>query len=845
MIVMSIPDVEAEKEPIWSWYSSSPVTNVAISSDSINLSATYGQSVSLWKNGTSSPYNTKTLSQGISYMEISSNGMYVLTGEETNKLTLWQEGTKVWDKGGFLNGLYGIDISSDGSNITAVDRRNVYFFDKGSNNEVWNENFATQEMSTVTISPDGRYIAAGTFDGNVYVFLTSDKDDVWYHSDALDGKITDISFSGDSSHLIIGTESGRVHVYSSEGGDPMTMFQPNEVSCVAAGLNSKYYIYGTSEGMLTLFDGVIGADIWQKNIGGEIKDCVFNGRSTYVFAGSDNKKIVLANVTTGDEVWRVNAVSSVNSVSLSERGENLLVGTNSGLSIYYEQLLDNQAPVAEIDQINPTIALPGESVTFVGSATDIDGLVSNYHWSSSIDGNLSNLSNFTISNLTMGLHVISFMAQDDEGRWSIPVSMEIGVGDFPEVSILSVSNCIDLENCLISFGDELSVIAIASSLTSDDISIEEYEWISSIDGLVSSSLNLSTTDLSLGSHTLTFRAKNSVGFWSANASLNIVVNAVPTIELDSINPNPVIAGEESQITVTGLDEDENDILTFFWSTDTVTLFNDENKALFSTQSTDQGDHIISVYVEDSKGAKSNVLNITISIISQPSVELLCDPEIEVNEEAFFTASAFKPQGSIVKYEWDFDSPSRVAPDSLDFVGFSFATHSYNSTPDDEDGYIVVIKVTDNDGLTATDYCQIPVVQEIIVKSGNSAANDDGFVTQLTTSGGLIGIAILLVGIGGLVYYFNRDTFDSYSNAAVSKSYESTPKVSSSVSKADDEEVTKPTKRKVMRKRVISKALPEMMTVECPQCSSQIEIPKISGSQELKCPDCGLEGEIDI
>ena len=94
-----------------------------------------------------------------------------------------------------------------------------------------------------------------------------------------------------------------------------------------------------------------------------------------------------------------------------------MVGTNSGLSIYYEQLLDNQAPVAEIVQINPTIALPGESVTFVGSATDIDGFVSNYHWSSSIDGNLSNLSNFTISNLTMGLHVISFMAQDDEGRW--------------------------------------------------------------------------------------------------------------------------------------------------------------------------------------------------------------------------------------------------------------------------------------------------------------------------------------------------------------------------------------------------------------------------------------------
>ena len=81
----------------------------------------------------------------------------------------------------------------------------------------------------------------------------------------------------------------------------------------------------------------------------------------------------------------------------------------------------------------------------------------------------------------------------------------------------------------------------------------------------------------------------------------------------------------------------------------------------------------------------------------------------MNEEAFFTASAFKPQGSIVKYEWDFDSPSRVSPDSVDFTGFSFATHSYNSTPEDDEGYLVVIKVTDNDGLIATNYCQIPIV----------------------------------------------------------------------------------------------------------------------------------------
>ena len=848
LLIFSLSLAEAEKEPVWSWSSSSEVLDVDISSDSINITGIYGGKHSLWRNDTNQPYYTSipgTFSQSPRYMESSSDGKYILLGSENSRIWLYEGSSKEWEKGGFQQGIYGLDISDDGSNMTVVDRKNVYFFNKDSNTVIWNANLASgATIKTVSISPDGSYIAVGTDAGSVYVYLTSDKDNVWFHSDVLDGNITEISFSGDSSHLIIGTETGRVHVYSSLGGDPVTMLQPDKVSCVSAGINSKYYTYGTEEGMLTVFDGILGNDIWQKNIGGVITDCTFNGKGTYVFAGSDNKKLVLANVTTGDEVWRVNAVSAVTSVSLSYKGENLLVGTESGISLFYEQLLDNQAPTASIDIIDPSIALPGAEISFTGSGTDIDGFVSNYHWSSSIDGNLSLSDNFTISNLTMGLHTIYFMVQDNEGRWSHPVTMEIGVGDFPEVSILSVSNCSDLANCMISLGDTISISASASSTTSDDITMEIFEWFSSLDGLISNNLNLTSSELSLGAHTLTFRAKNSVGFWSANVSVNVVVNAVPTIELDSISPNPVIAGEEAQITVIGSDAD-NDLLSYFWYTESVTLFNEDNKALFSSASTDQGEHIVSVYARDSKGAVSNTLNLTISIISQPSVELFCDPEIGINEEALFTAITRKDGGSIVKYEWDFDSPSRVLPDTVDFVGFNFATHSYNSTSEDEDGYLVVIKVTDNDGLTATNSCRIPVLEESSTESGISSSGDDGIASKLTTTGGLLGIAVVLIGIGGLVFYFNRDSFDTYSPPDVSTPSKTTTESSSFASTNNEEEVRKPTKRKVMRKRVVSKEIPEMMTVECPECSSQIEIPKISGSQQLMCPDCGLEGEIDI
>ena len=844
--MVSFSLVEAEKEPVWTWSSTSSITNTAISSDSRNISATYAQSVSLWKNDTDypyNPYNTKTEGDGIRYMAMSSDGKYVITGEEGDKtLTLREGGSKLWDKSNFLLSLNGIDISDDGNNITAVDSRNIYFLNKGSSSEVWNVNLAPQEMTTVTISPDGRYIAAGTYDGNVYVYLT-DQSDNWYHSGSLDGKTTVIDFSADSSHLIIGTASGRVHVYPSVGGNPVTMLQPNEVTCVSAGLDSRYYVYGTVSGMLTVFDKEIASDVWQKSFGNEIVDCSFNGKGTYVIAGSDTKILLLANTTSGDEVWRASTGSVITSVSLSYKGENIVVGTESGLSLYYEQLLDNQAPIAFIDVIEPSIALPGEDISMSGLATDFDGFVINYHWHSSLDGNISLMNNFTISNLSMGLHLISFSAQDNEGRWSAPATMQIGVGDFPDVSILFINPCDDIDDCIIDLEEEIIIEASATSKTSENITMESYEWLSDLDGLVSNDLTFSSSSLSLGTHTLTFRAKNSVGFWSANVSVIVVVNGVPSLTIDSVDPNPVIAGEEAKVSVAAFDAD-GDQLSYFWSTESVSLYFADNRSTFATEDTDYGEHVISVYAQDSKGAVSNILNITVEIISLPIInELVCDSEVNVNQEALFTVFARKPQGSIVKYEWDFDSSSGNL-DSVDTIGFDFATHSYNSTAEDDEGYRVIVRVTDNDGLTAQVSCRI-LVLEAGPSQSKSSDEDVGFVSKLTSTTGLIGLAVLFVGGGSLVYYFNRDNFDSYKIPEYSTPA-ATPSTNSSPSTLiEEEQEEKPRKKTVRKRKVASQSISEMMTVECPQCSSQIEIPKISGSQQLQCPDCGLEGEIDI
>ena len=75
----------------------------------------------------------------------------------------------------------------------------------------------------------------------------------------------------------------------------------------------------------------------------------------------------------------------------------------------------------------------------------------------------------------------------------------------------------------------------------------------------------------------------------------------------------------------------------------------------------------------------------------------CDESGLIGETLLFSTIASDKDGIIVSYEWDFDSDDGDF-NSVDFTG-SLATHSYNETKSDSD-YVVVVKVTDNDGLTA-------------------------------------------------------------------------------------------------------------------------------------------------
>ena len=839
-ILFSFSSANAEKEPTWTYVSTDGITDVSISEDSGNISATYGKTVSLWLNHTSTPYNSKTLGQGITSMDMSSNGKYVVIAEESDAtLTLYEQGTKEWDKSDFFLSVNGVDITSDGSHIAVIDYRNVYYFGKSSNEEIWSANFVDDVMSSVAISSNSQYLAAGTEDGNVYVYDTSSSDYVWYHSGTLDGQIIDLDFSEDSNHLIVGTENGKVYIFASlDGVIEMEYAQPDEVTCVSGSLNSNYYAFGTDQGLVSVLDLSLDFTIWEKDIGGEITEVDFNGKGSYLVAGSTNKKLLLANITNGDEIWRTTASGGITSVSMSYRGENILVGTSEGLELYYEQQLDNQAPITVIESINPTTALPGTLIAMNGSAFDSDGFIVDYLWNSNIDGNLSNLSNFTISNLTTGYHIITFKAEDNEGRWSRPVTANVGVGDFPEATIDSISGCTDFSNCIISEDVSIDFTGSAVSEASNDTEVVGYQWVSNFSGIetiISESASFSTSSLQRGSHEIIFRAINDIGFWSSNVTANIMINGVPILNSVATDPNPVVAG--SNVILIGDAEDpDGDSLQYLWTTDTLYFANglntyesSDNGSSIVTLESDTGGYEIYLRVMDSYGALSESTMITIQILSPPLVSAVCQEEVILNEEILFNAIASdKPPGKVVKYEWDFDS-STGDIDSVDSTGSAFATHSYNYTPIDSD-FLVVLRVTDDDGLTSRDTCTVTVIEETsIVEPEKSQPNSDGLgsISEIANGPVLIGILlIVIIGAGVGVYIWNKeDQNTGYLPPSKPASISGSEYMGSVVPQVS------PVKERRVKKR---KVVTETMTIECPECSSRMDIPKISGSQQIKC-----------
>ena len=190
-----------------------------------------------------------------------------------------------------------------------------------------------------------------------------------------------------------------------------------------------------------------------------------------------------------------------------------------------------------------------------------------------------------------------------------------------------------------------------------DGTITNYNWISDIDGLISTERCFNYSDLSVGTHKIKFKVKDNLGTWSPEDIENLMVlennNTLPTAFIMSIDPNP--ANENDIINFIGYGEDpDGEIINYEWNSNVdMQLYLGTNSS-FNITSLSKGEHTISLRVQDDdlewSDSVTEILIINNHNNNPPNAPTISGPSSgKININYNYTFNSIDPDGDEIYY----------------------------------------------------------------------------------------------------------------------------------------------------------------------------------------------------
>ena len=272
----------------------------------------------------------------------------------------------------------------------------------------------------------------------------------------------------------------------------------------------------------------------------------------------------------------------------------------------------NQRPIATIITINPTNALYGTQISFSGMGDDSDGTVIAYNWTSSINDLLSTAPSFSTTGLSVGLHTIYFKVQDDDGEWSSEDTQTITI-TAPQ-NQKPVAHIISISPQQTTFGTPVYF----NGYGTDDETVVSYKWISYPDGVLSDQKYFSKSDLSVGTHRISFQVLDNEGVWSDADERTIIISSTSN---SSNHPPVALAGGpysgnvNVSISFDGSNsyDPDDDSITYYWDFgDGTDGTNETIEHIYNST----GNYTVKLTVTDSHG--STHMDSTYANIIQPN-----------------------------------------------------------------------------------------------------------------------------------------------------------------------------------------------------------------------------------
>ena len=263
---------------------------------------------------------------------------------------------------------------------------------------------------------------------------------------------------------------------------------------------------------------------------------------------------------------------------------------------------DYTPPTSHIVSIDPNETVEGETVTMIGDF-QIYGPLVEVKWESTIDGDLdwTSPNPFTSGSLSPGRHGILFSVQDSYGLWSEIDTWILTIHPIP-VAIIQ-----DISTPFATQGEAITFIGKGA----EEQQTSEYEWKSNRDGIISDQASFQTTTLSNGTHIISFRVRDELGFWSQTVTSTITINGLPSARIVLIYPEEASLGNVVQFD--GRGSDDGDVVRYAWTSDIDGEFSNGSKDLVYIDTLSAGEHRITLRVQDDSGAWSNAADSSITI----------------------------------------------------------------------------------------------------------------------------------------------------------------------------------------------------------------------------------------
>lgn len=213
-----------------------------------------------------------------------------------------------------------VSVSLDGSYIAAGSDNNVQLFTK-EGEALWSYDLGNSALS-VSISSDGSYMAAGS--EKVFFFDRNGKL-LWnYPSDNTFNCFDKVSISSDASYIaaISACDNNKL-IFFNHGGNILWSY--DEISSISVSSDESYIAAGSYDNNIYFFN-IKGKLLWSYNTGSQLSSISISSDGSYIAATNSNY-VYLFN-REGELLWSYyNGYSHFNSVSISSDGSFITSGS--------------------------------------------------------------------------------------------------------------------------------------------------------------------------------------------------------------------------------------------------------------------------------------------------------------------------------------------------------------------------------------------------------------------------------------------------------------------------------------------------------------------------------------